>query len=189
VPVLYVYLFGAIVGGVLLGASVVAGHGHDAAGGHDAGGHDAGHGHDHDGSAVAYLVSLRLWTYLLAFGGATGLVLRLALGAAEPLAAILAGAVGATAGGVAHTVMKRMTGQIGGTIRTGELVGRTGRLLLPVDKTSSGTVRVVVANQAVDLIATTNDDAALSARDEVLVVEVKDGTAVVTRSPLAEKET
>ncbi|HKA86935.1 MAG TPA: hypothetical protein VKE22_04680 [Haliangiales bacterium] len=184
---LYVYLFGAIVGGVVLAASLVAGHGHDGGAGHDAG---DGHGGDHHGGggAAALLFSLRLWTYLLAFGGATGLVLRLALGTSEPLTAILAAGVGATAGGVAHTVMKRMTGQIGGTIRTDQLVGRTGRLLLPVGKTSSGTVRILVANQAVDLIATTQDDADLAARDEVLVVEVKDGTAVVTRSPLAEKE-
>jgi hypothetical protein len=40
----------------------------------------------------------------------------------------------------------------------------------------------------VDLIATTQDDHDLAARDEVLVVEVKDGAAVVTKSPLNEKE-
>src|SRR5262249_20883258 len=131
---------------------------------------------------------LRLWTYLLAFGGATGLVLRLALGTSEPLTAILAAGGGATAGGVAHTVMKRMTGQIGGTIRPVPPVGPAGRPPPPGGNTSPGTVRILVANQAVDLIATTQDDADLAARDEVLVVEVKDGTAVVTRSPLAEKE-
>jgi membrane protein implicated in regulation of membrane protease activity len=189
--VLYLYVFGAIVGGVLLGASVVSGHGHDAGGGHDGGdgqGHDGDQNHHGGSSAATLLLSLRLWTYLLAFGGATGLVLRLALGTAEPLTAILAGIVGASAGGVAQIVTKRMTGQIGGTIRTDQLVGRTGRLLLPVGKTSSGTVRLVVANQAVDLIATTQDDTDLAARDEVLVVEVKDGMAVVTKSPLNEKE-
>jgi hypothetical protein len=175
---LYAYLVGAIVGGVLLVASLVMGGSHEA--GHTLGDHG---GHDAD-SPASTLFSVRLWTYFLAFGGATGLVLRTLVKTGEPLAAILAGGVGLTAGGVAQAVMKRMSGQLGGTIREGELVGRVGRLLLPVGKTAAGKVRLVVANHAVDLIATTTDEGELAAREEVLVVEVKDGAAVVTRSPL-----
>jgi membrane protein implicated in regulation of membrane protease activity len=176
-----VYLFATIVGGVLLAASVVSGGHHgssDASGGH---GHDAQHG---GGNPLSIIFSVRLWTYLLAFGGATGLILTSLVGTSAALAAIAAASVGVSSGVMAHTLVRRLGSEaIGGTVGDQELVGRTGQLLLPVGKQTSGKVRLTIRNQAVDLIATSEED--LPAREEVLIVEVKSGSAVVARNPIA----
>jgi len=99
-----VYLFATIVGGVLLGASVVSGHHGDSGAGHvDAGHVDSGESHaGHGGSVASLMFSVRFWTYLLAFGGATGLLLHYLAGTGEPLTALLAAGVGATSGGTAQ---------------------------------------------------------------------------------------
>jgi len=174
---MYVYLCCAIVGGALLIASLALGGHHGAADSH--GGHTDGD----SASPATLLFSLRFWTYLLAFGGAVGLALRGLAGTSEPWCGLLAGGVGLASGIVAQVVMTRLGGnQRGGTVQAAELVGKTGQLLLAVGKGQSGTVRVSVGNALVDLIAV-SDDETLAAREEVLIVDVKDGTATVTRNP------
>src|SRR6266852_3628645 len=104
----YLYLFGAIVGGTLLIASLLGGghHGHLANLGHHLGigGHhgdgDAAHHHDSSSAqrAALQIFSLQLWTWLLGFGGLTGLLLQRYAGTPEPICALLAGSVGLGAG-------------------------------------------------------------------------------------------
>jgi hypothetical protein len=183
--VLYVYLFAAVVGGVLLAASVALG-GHHGADGGDAAGADHGHDPGPGGALGATLLSVRFWTYLLAFGGGTGLVLRLAVGTGGALTALLAAGAGVGSGVLAQAVVGRATAAVGGTVRDDELVGKAGRLLLPAGKQTPGRVRVTVRNQVMDLVAYSVDDGDLQAREDVLVVEVVDGTARVARSPLKE---
>ena len=57
----------------------------------------------------------------------------------------------------------------------------------PCGKNQSSKVRLLVKGQMVDLIATTDDPGEIGAREEVLVVEVKEGTAVVARNPINHK--
>jgi membrane protein implicated in regulation of membrane protease activity len=171
---LYAYLASTIIGGVLLLASLVTG------------GHHGGGGAEHHAENTASnLLSVRLWTYFLAFAGATGLLLTLTGGAGTVLAGVLAAGVGAIAGGTAQLVIRKAgSHQLGGTIRDEELVGKSGQLLLPCGKGQSGKVRLLVKGQMVDLIATTDDPGEIGAREEVLVVEVKEGSAVVARNPI-----
>jgi membrane protein implicated in regulation of membrane protease activity len=176
--VLAVYLVAVIVGGALLAVSLVSGHHAPALEAHapgELGAHHAGAGHA--------LLSLRFWTYLLAFGGAAGLALRLLAQTPEPWVALASAAVGALAGGGAHLVVARLASARGGTVRTEELVGRTGRLLLPAAPGQSSRVRLSVGGALIDLTATT-DEKRLEADEEVLVVQVKDGVAQVTRNPV-----
>ena len=171
------YLFASIVGWVLLGASL-------------AGGHGAGHaGHatalaevDHGASPAAILVSLRFWTYVLAFGGATGVLLRLAAGTGEPLTLLASLGVGVVSGAGAQLAWSRLASTHGGTVRDNELVGHSGRLLLAAAPNTPGRVRLTVRNASIDLIAT-SDELALPANEEVLVVSVRDGVAHVVRNP------
>jgi membrane protein implicated in regulation of membrane protease activity len=174
----YVYLFTTILGGVLLGVSVLGGHDGDA---------DAGE-LDHGSDGAASWLSLRVWTYLFAFGGATGLLLTW-LALASPLViGLVAAGVGITAGLGARAVIRRMlTSGEGGTVRQDELRGRTAQVLLPAAKGATGQVRLMVRQSTVDLLAVC-DEADLPARGEVLIVDVKDGVATVTPSPTAKGE-
>ena len=193
---LYAYLFSAIVGGVLLGGSLFAGDGHGDHGGGEGGGegetggHDHDHGHGHEGvSAAGILFSVRTWTYFLAFGGITGLLLHLLAHSGEPLTALLAAGVGATTGVGARLAFARATA-LGdsGTVRPEQLVGRTGQLLLPCGSGQTGQVRLTVRNSTVDLLARAAEPGELGSHEEVLIVGMKDGEALVVRNPTSAAE-
>jgi hypothetical protein len=173
--VLYGYVAAAVLGLMLLAASL-AGAGHEHALGHDAG--------EHPSPAFA-LLSVRVWTYILAFGGVTGAALRLGVHAGEPASAIAGVAVGVLAGAMAHFVIGSATraGRTG-TVRPADLVGRSARVVVPMAAGATGKVRVRVADADVDLLATTDGGEPLDRHDEVLIVEVRpEGTALVARSP------
>jgi membrane protein implicated in regulation of membrane protease activity len=173
--VVYVYLAAAVVGAVLLVASLFgAGHDHDA--GHDAAG-------EHASPAFA-LLSVRVWTYVLAFGGATGLLLRFVAHVGEPWRAVASLAVGAVAAALARAVIGRASrAGASGTVKAGDLVGRTAGVVVPFGTGATGKVRLRVAGSEVDLLATTDDSEPLGPEEEVLILELKDGEAVVTRNP------
>jgi membrane protein implicated in regulation of membrane protease activity len=181
--VFYVYVFAAIVGGVMLGASLIGGHhglDHDASGG----GHGDGDGDDADSFALR-IFSVRVFTYLLAFGGITGALLRSIARVQEPIAALVSLAVGAAAGVMAQSLFRRaLRSGTRGTVTRVDLVGRAGDVIVPFARGQTGKVRVHVKGGDVDLLAVTDDDTPMSARDEVLVVEMRDGSALVTRSPV-----
>ena len=177
---LYAYLFATVVGGVLLGVSLLGAdhHGGDASGTSDDTSSDA----SHDGAASA-LFSLRTWTYFLAFGGATGLLLAGLTSATPVVTALLAASVGATSALTARVVIRHMLSSGGGgTIQQHELVGRSARVLVPAERGKTGTVRLQVKNSTVDLMAVC-DDGDLGPSDEVLIVEMKDGRALVALEP------
>jgi membrane protein implicated in regulation of membrane protease activity len=177
--VLYAYVALAIVGLVLLGASLLgAGHDHGAGAGHD----DLSAEHSSPASA---LLSVRVWTYLLAFGGLTGVLLRLVGREGEPTSALGALAVGVAAAALARFVIGRASrAGAPGTVQSRELVGRTGDVIVPFGGGTTGKIRVRVAGGDVDVLATADDGEALAQHDEVLIVELREGgTALVTRSP------
>jgi membrane protein implicated in regulation of membrane protease activity len=176
--VIYVYVALAIVGFVLLGASLM-GAGHDAAIGHD----DVSADHASPASA---LLSVRVWTYLLAFGGATGALLRTVGHAGEPGSALGAVSVGIVAAVMARVNIGRASrAGASGTVQSRDLVGKIGAVIVPFRGGATGKIRVRVAGADVDVLATA-DDEALDPRDEVLIVEVRPGgTALVTRNPAA----
>jgi hypothetical protein len=180
------YLIAAITGGTLLIASLLTGH---HGGGHELD-HSGAPAHDHagHGSGIAGLVlSVRFWTYLFAFGGGTGLLLRLLAHLGEPLALLLSLGVGAASGAAVQIVMDRLSQEAGGVVASRELVYKLGTMLLPAAPGQSSRVRVTINNQTVDLIAVT-DDISIAAREEVLILDVKDGVAHVTRNvPAGEK--
>jgi membrane protein implicated in regulation of membrane protease activity len=175
--VLYIYFAVAVVGLVLLGASLL-GTDHDHAAGHDGSG-------DGEGSSVLALLSVRVWTYFFAFGGATGVLLRLVGRESEPRSAMGALFVGTLAAVMARIIIGRAS-RVGpsGTVHSNDLVGRTGDVIVPFAGKATGKVRVHVAGDAVDVLATTDDGQPLGRNDEVLILEVREGgSALVTRNP------
>ncbi len=187
--VLYAYVFATILGAVMLGASLLGGHHGEMD--HEVGGTDLD-GHDSASAMESFalrIFSVRVWTYLLAFGGITGLLLRTVAHVSEPTTALVSLAVGGVAGVIAQTLIARATATGDpGTVSRGDMVGKTGEVIVPFARGATGKVRVHVKGADVDVLAVTEDERTIGPHDEVLVVEMRDGSALVTRSPVAKKD-
>jgi membrane protein implicated in regulation of membrane protease activity len=175
--VLYAYVAAAVVGLVMLVASLL-GAGHDHAAGHDATAHDVP-------SPALALLSVRVWTYFLAFGGTAGALLRLVAHSGEPASGITAACVGVAVAAMARAVIGRASrAGATGTVRPEDLAGRTAEVLIPFASGATGKVRVRVAGADIDLLSTAEGGEEFVRHDEVLIVELRPGgTALVTRNP------
>lgn len=185
-----VYVGSLLFGGLLIGASFFgAGHDADVHAGGDSGHGNVDGGHDQStASAILSLFGLRFWSFGTAFFGLTGLVLHLIGGPALAVAApLISGGVGVAAGLGASTAFRALARDTIGQVKgASALVGREGRLLLPVARTQRGKVRMPVPGGGhVDLLAESDDDDALDAGVEVLIVEVRGNVAIVERAPAA----
>lgn len=209
---IFVYLAFLIVGGILLGGSLLLGamHAdadHDAgADGHvdadgdadadadsdadahvDADGHaEADHSGDHGTDAAGIwlpFLSLRFWVFASCFFGLCGTLLTV-IGVGPVVTALVSIVVGLLCGTAAAWVVHRLSKleSTGDVPTSAEFVGAMGTVLVEVDDDSRGKVRVSIRDQQVDLVAETSDEAPLKAGQKVLVVEYKDGVAVVTKS-------
>jgi hypothetical protein len=175
--VTHIYLGAVVFGVTLLVASLVLG-GKDT----DHGGH--AHGHDDAfGWGWAPVTSLRFWVFLLAFGGGTGLALT-ALGSSMPIA--LGGAIGVgwISGSLAVSIIRALakhnvSSEVGGA----ELVGSTGRLLLPVAPGKPGKVRVAIKGRTEDFVANLVEDGGEipSGANVLIVAEGERGSLLVTK--------
>ncbi|HJL14005.1 MAG TPA: NfeD family protein [Sandaracinaceae bacterium LLY-WYZ-13_1] len=201
---IYIYLASLIVGGVLLGASILLG-GHDdadleAGGDVDVDGdldldadadadadveggldQDLAHG-DLSGILFSFL-SLRFWTFFLAFFGLTGLVLGgLNLVSSEWLALGLALAMGLSTGFGAMTLIRKLQSDTTGrAVSSSDYVGKTARVLVPFESDGVGKVRVDIKGSSVDLLASGLDEAEYGGKDEVVIVEMDGSRARVAR--------
>jgi membrane protein implicated in regulation of membrane protease activity len=175
-----VYIGALLFGGVLIAASALGlgEHSVDGFSADAADPHAEGSGH---GSLVA-LFGVRFWSFATMFFGVTGLLLHLA---GVPVGAGIAAVVGVGAGLGASVFFRKMTRESVGRVGDASaLVGRVGKLLLPVARAQAGKVRVAQpAGGHVDLVAATDEDAALGVGAEVIVIEVRGTTAVVAPAP------
>jgi len=179
---IYLYLIALVVGGGLLGASIVLG-GHDA--GHDVGA-PVGHAGDQLapagqeaplGGAESYLywlVSVRFWTFFVAFFGLTGLVFDgLGLVSSQWATLAIALAMGSVSGGGAMLVLRKLTkDETNSAVSTADYVGRTGRVLVGFAAGGVGKIRLEVKGSSIDLLAMPEDDRTYTPNDEIIVVEM-----------------
>lgn len=176
---IYLYIFALIVGGLLLGASLLlGGHGDhaDAGHGHEATPHSAG---DPQGieSFMLWLLSARFWTFFAAFFGITGVILDGFGVVANPIvAALLSVGMGLFAGIFASWLVRTMTAESSNSaVSTADYIGKTGRLLVGFGPGTTGKIRLEVKGSTIDLLCTAMDEGTYETRDEVLVIEM-DGT-------------
>lgn len=192
-----VYIFGLVLGGVLLIASMMGGDhdsdagdadfGGDADADADAGGDvdagDDGPAHGDLGGIAALFLSLRFWSFFAAFFGLTGAVLDgFELTGSQTLTLGLSVGMGLFTGlGAAYTIRALTRGEVGTVAGASDYIGQTGRVLLPVGGEGPGKVRLELQGTTVDVLAVTDDDEPLAVGDTALVVEMRDTTAAVTR--------
>lgn len=214
---IYLYLFSLIVGGVLLGASILLG-GHDTDVDADADADldldadadadldldadadadidadadgdldkDFGHG-DAAGFFYAFL-SMRFWVFFLAFFGLTGLVLDgLDLVSSSWLGLGLAVAMGLGTGLGAVSLIRRFGSDADSRIVTSkDYIGKSAKVLVPFDGKGVGKVRVRVKGSSVDLLASGFDEESFDGKEEVLIVEMDGSRARVARIDKAKK--
>jgi membrane protein implicated in regulation of membrane protease activity len=163
--------------------------GHDAGGGggHDAGGggHDASHdGSDqaHEASAWSLVASVRFWSFALLAFGLVGTSLTLLQLAGVTLTTVLATASGLASGFFAASVIRRLSSRPASShAGTKDVVGRVGRVIVPLVPGGLGKVRVEVKGAEVDYAARSNET--VEAGEAVIVEESAEGEVLVSRAP------
>jgi membrane protein implicated in regulation of membrane protease activity len=184
--VLAVYLAALVAALGAFGVQLVFGH-HDAGGGGD---HDVSHGgdgHDHDASAWSLVASVRFWSFALLAFGLVGTLLTV-FGFAGPLVTgLLAAFSGAGAGVFAVTIIRRLTYKPASSHATGrDVVGKLGRMVVPVDERGRGKVRVEIKGSFIDYVARSKES--IPVEDAVVIEEFDGDEAVVSRAPKELKE-
>jgi membrane protein implicated in regulation of membrane protease activity len=130
------------------------------------------------------IFSLRNATYFLFAFGAVGVLLDFVwAGSKEPLAFLFAGATGVLAwvlSAAAFRYLKRT--ESGELLGDRLLIGRVGEVSLPIQKGGTGKILVTKAGHTQELLAKPLDDdeADPESWNSVLVIEVRDGVAMVT---------
>ncbi|MDE2753399.1 MAG: hypothetical protein OXI83_12545 [Gemmatimonadota bacterium] len=138
------------------------------------------------GSEIAKLLSLRSLVYaLFGFGGA-GLVLHMIWAGAQPvLTALIAGGMGLGSGALVSTVFGYLKRTEAGEIQ-GEraLVGLSGGIVMAIGDGETGSVRIRSGERQYQVRARADLPSgavqALEAGRAIVVVDVKDGVALVT---------
>jgi hypothetical protein len=130
-------------------------------------------------------MSMRFWTFFLAFFGLTGASLTLAEAIGDKiLIAIIAGVIGYAAGvTVVSAIRKLRKDEVDSSVAESDYVGSTGVITIAVGKGKTGKVRVEVKGRTVELLAQTEDDATYAIKQSVLIYGVnEDGNVLVTRT-------
>jgi len=170
------YIMSLIVGGGLLVLSLVAGGEVGEAEAFEGGGSEGS-----PGSALP-LASMFFWTFFLAFFGLTGVLLSLlAGGAGTVLTVLLAVGMGVGAGLIASHVLRGLgRSEVDSSVRPTDLVGRLGRVVVPVGKEQPGKIRVELKGRTVELLAYGDETVPLACSQRVYVHDVlKDGSVRV----------
>jgi membrane protein implicated in regulation of membrane protease activity len=148
---------------------------------------DHGAHHDHGGmgiaGAVALFLSLRFWIFASLGFGLSGTLLTYLTDVNDVVtlvAAIVMGLGSGLGAALAFRALKRTSSRT--AEHTSSAVGRMGRVIVPVDKNSSGKVRIELDGQHFDLIAKSSE-LRIERGDLVVIDDVDGEIAEVSRAP------
>lgn len=148
---------------------------------------DAAHGGAHhaelDHAFLPIFLSLRFWIFgLLAFG-LVGSALHFFDLASSGLTLAAAIVLGFGSGTLASWVFRALSrSAVTSGADEGDAVGQVGKVLIRVPTRGHGKVRIQLKGQTLDLLATT-DEVELLEGEQVLVEEMQDGRARVSKAP------
>jgi membrane protein implicated in regulation of membrane protease activity len=129
-------------------------------------------------------LSIRFWVFFLCFFGVTGIVLTLLALAGKWGTLITALSMGIVTGFAAAFVIQRLKkAEVGLAVTEEEFRGKEAKVLLPIEPESRGKVRLEMRGQTVDLIATVDGDRPVEKGRTVLVIDLKEGVALVEPAP------
>jgi membrane protein implicated in regulation of membrane protease activity len=169
------YWFALIVGAGLLLFSLLG----DADSGHGA--DVAGDGQDGDPHGMRIL-SMRTATYFLFAFGATGVLAGLT-GAGALITALVAGGAGVLSGGLSAAAFRWLQqNQSGALAADDSLVGRIGRVILPLSEHGMGKIEIERSGREIELLARPFDKQPRTpeAWTTVVIIDVEGGTALVS---------
>lgn len=190
-----VYVFMALVGGVLAALMVFGGGDADTDMDFDFDGDldldlegdlDAGDLSAGAGSVLASLLNFRTLVFAAAFFGFTGLLLPL-VGAGSVFTFVSALAVGGIAGYTNDRLLHYLKGTSGGAgITLDQIAGSRARVSVPLENGKRGKVMVDIEGRGVGMVAEAYRDLrdSFTEGEDVVVVEVEDGVARI--APLDE---
>jgi membrane protein implicated in regulation of membrane protease activity len=174
--VLGVYLVALVAALGVFGVQLLGGH-HDFGGGHDVSHGDAG---DHEASAWSLLASTRFWSFALLAFGLVGTCLTLFALAGVWASLALASGSGAAAGFFAASVIRSLVSKPATShVSNKDVVGRVGRVIVPLVPGGLGKVRVELKGGVIDYTARARET--LDAGESVVVLEADEGELVVSR--------
>lgn len=127
--------------------------------------------------------SLRFWTFATAFFGLTGTLLTWFADLDEMLVVGISVGMGLFAGlGMAYLIHYLQKRELSSAIHPREYIGRTAKVLVPIDPAHPGKIRLHIEDHWIDLIATTHD-AEFGVGDTAFVraINLKDGVARVVK--------
>lgn len=180
-----VYLFALIAGLGILLVQVAFGklHGSAEANGE---GLDTGTGGKHiegDEGAVGIFLSTRFWVFTALGFGLSGALLHYVTSVWPVLTFLVASGAGLGSGIFATLVFRAVRkSSVSSTAHASKAVGKVGRAVATCQKGSLGKVRIELSGQVVDYLATTDEDE-IARGDAVLVEDMKDGVAHVSKRP------
>jgi len=124
---------------------------------------------------LGILKSFKFWIFSLCFFGLTGLVLsHLSVPLAPPLVVGVALVMGLGLGTLVAGSLRLLQQQKSDSlVRSDDLIGLTGIVELPFDRTSRGKIRLQVKGSMIDSIAYTEDQRPFNLGDRVLVVSTE----------------
>jgi membrane protein implicated in regulation of membrane protease activity len=140
-------------------------------------------GHPGDDGPLAVVFSFRFWIFAFLGFGLSGSLLHFLNLAGAGAVAILASAAGIGSGAFASLVVRAVTrSSASSSVNLSEAVGREARVLVTCEKGRTGQVRIALRGQSVDLLATT-DEEDIARGEPVLIEDVRDGVAQISRRP------
>lgn len=178
---LALYITSLVIGGGLLLLSLLFGGEAGEVEGLEEGGLEGAAEEGSLGSALP-LASLFFWTFFLAFFGLTGVLLStVAREAGALLTAVLSGGVGLSAGLIASYVLRGLgRAEVDSIVRPTDVVGRLGRVVVPVGRNQPGKIRVELKGRTVELLAHGDTVVPLAPAHRVFVHDVlEDGSVRV----------
>jgi membrane protein implicated in regulation of membrane protease activity len=163
----------------VFGIQLLGGH-HDAGGGHEAS--HGGGDQDHEASTWSLVASTRFWSFALLAFGLVGSALT-GFGLASPwVVGVLASGSGLTSGFFAASVIRSLASRPATShSASSDVVGRIGRVLVPLVPGGRGKVRVEMKGGVVDYVARSEES--VEAGESVLVEEAEEGELLVSRAP------
>jgi membrane protein implicated in regulation of membrane protease activity len=136
--------------------------------------------HDFDAGGPGFFSSRVMAVFVTTFGGAGAVATYYGL---SPIPASLAGlASGLIFGGAIYAFARFLYGQQASTdVRSSDLVGAVGRVVIAIPPDGVGQVRVRLGEELMDKIARTRDGVSVAENASVLIDEVLGETVIVRK--------